>query len=89
MNFFGDIEFIKKLFNTKIKKIIRISVTLKYFLEVSFKQLLTFAAYESFFIFDGKYYTQIDGVAMGFPLGLALAKTFLCHFEKSGFQNAL
>ena len=23
------------------------------------KQLLTFAAYESFFIFDGEYYTQI------------------------------
>ena len=46
------------------------------------KQLLTFAAYESFFIFDGEYYSQIDGVAMGSPLGPALANGFLCHFEK-------
>ena len=46
------------------------------------KQLLTFAAYESFFIFDGEYYTQIDGVAMGSPLGPTLANAFLCHFEK-------
>ena len=45
-------------------------------------ELLTFAAYESFFIFDGEYYTQIDGVAMGSPLGSTLANAFLCHFEK-------
>ena len=31
-------------------------------------QLLTFAAYKSFFIFDGEYHPQI-GVAMGLPLG--------------------
>ena len=46
------------------------------------KLLLTFAAYESFFIFDGEYYIQIDGVAMGSPLGSTLANAFLCHFEK-------
>ena len=46
------------------------------------KQLLTFAAYESFFILDGEYYSQIDGVAMGSPLGPTLANAFLCHFEK-------
>ena len=46
------------------------------------KQLLTFVAYESFFIFDGEYYTQIDGVATGFPLGPTLANAFLCHFER-------
>ena len=47
-----------------------------------FKELRTFAVYESFFTFDGEYYTQIDGVAMGSPLGLTLANAFLCHFEK-------
>ena len=46
------------------------------------KQLLTVAAYESFFIFDGEYCTQIDGVAMGSSLGPTLANAFLCHFEK-------
>ena len=46
------------------------------------KQLLTFATYESFFIFDGEYYIQIDVVAMGFPLGPTTANAFLCHFRK-------
>ena len=52
------------------------------FARESLKQLLTFAAYESFLIFDGECYTQIDGVAMGSPLGPSLANNFLCHFEK-------
>ena len=40
------------------------------------KQLLTFAAYESFFTFDGEYCIQIDGVAMESPLGRTLAYAF-------------
>ena len=46
------------------------------------KHLLTFEAYEPFFIFDGEYYTQIDGAAMGYPLGPTFANAFLCHFKK-------
>ena len=46
------------------------------------KQHFTFAAYESFFIFDGEYCSQSNGVAMASPLGLTLANNFLCHFEK-------
>ena len=46
------------------------------------RELLNLAAYELFFIFDQIMYRQIDGVAMGFPLGPILANTFLCHFEK-------
>ena len=46
------------------------------------QQLITFAAYDSFSIFDGEYYTQIDSVAMGSSLGPTLANAFLCHFEK-------
>ena len=37
------------------------------------KQLLMFAAFESFFVFDGEYYIQVDGVAMGSPFGPTLA----------------
>ena len=51
------------------------------------KQLLTFAAYESSFIFDGEYYTQTDGVTMGSPMGPTLANAFLCHFEKKWFSE--
>ena len=46
------------------------------------RELLTLAAYEWFFIFDQVIYRQIDGVAMGSPLGSILANAFLCHFEK-------
>ena len=53
------------------------------------KQLLTFAAYQSFFIFDGEYYTQIDAVAMGSPLGPTLANAFLYHFEKKWLSECL
>ena len=46
------------------------------------RELLTFAAYESFFISDQVMYRQIDGVSMGSPFGLILANAFSCHFEK-------
>ena len=34
-------------------------------------------------MFDGKFYAQIDGVAMGSPLGPVSANIFMCHFEES------
>ena len=46
------------------------------------RELLNLTAYESFVIFDQVMYRQIDGVAMGSPLGPILANAFLCHFEK-------
>ena len=46
-----------------------------------FKQLLTLATTESFILFNGNYYQQIDGVAMGSPLGPTLANIFLGHHE--------
>ena len=41
------------------------------------RELLTSAAYESFFIFDQVMYRQINGVAMGSPLGPILGNAFL------------
>ena len=46
------------------------------------RELLTLAAYESFFIFYQVMFRQIDSVAMGSPWGPILANAFLCHFEK-------
>ena len=40
------------------------------------------ATAESSFIFDNKFYKQIDGVAMGSPLGPTMANAFLCHYDK-------
>ena len=46
-----------------------------------FRNLLTFATKESFFMCNSKFYKQIHAVAMGSPLLLALANTFMCSFE--------
>ena len=49
--------------------------------------LLSAAAKESFFSFDGSLYCQIDGAAMGSPFGPTLANTFLCHYEKEWLDS--
>ena len=51
-----------------------------------FRYRLNIATKESFFTFNNKYYKQLDGVAMGFPLGPALANIFMCSFERNGFE---
>ena len=43
---------------------------------------LLFATKRSHFVFDGQYYDQVDGVAMGSTLGPVLANIFMCHFEE-------
>ena len=52
-----------------------------------FKELLTIATTESFILFDGEYYQQIDGVAMGSPLGPTLANVFLGYHESKWLSN--
>ena len=39
------------------------------------------------FIFNGQYYDQIDGVAMGSPLGPVLVNIFMGHFEEKWVLN--
>ena len=55
----------------------------------SFQSILELAALDFFFIFDGKYYKQKDGVAMGSPLGPTLSNVFLCHFEEQWMSDSL
>ena len=47
-----------------------------------FKELLQLSTKGTVFTFNGAYYRQKDGVAMGSPLGPALANAFLCHHEE-------
>lgn len=47
-----------------------------------FRTLLSLATKESFIVFNGSYYKQIDGVAMGSPLGPTFANVFLCYHEE-------
>ena len=52
-----------------------------------FKELLSLATKESYFIFNEILYKQIDGVAMGSPLGPTLANAFLCFYEKKWLEQ--
>ena len=48
------------------------------------KELLSLATKESYFIFNELLYKQIDGVAMGSPLGPTLANASFVFMKKSG-----
>ena len=52
-----------------------------------FKCLLTLATKESYFVFDGELYQQVDSVAMGSPLGPTLANIFIIHYEDIWVHN--
>ena len=65
---------VRKLFGRKHKH--------KGFTRSDFKSLLEYAVKDNLILFNGKYYIQVDGVAMGSPLGPTLANIFLCHWEE-------
>ena len=44
---------------------------------------LEIATCSSLFTFKDKLFTQIDGIAMGSPLGPSYANAFLCHHKKT------
>jgi len=44
--------------------------------------LFTVATAQTHFSFNGSFYDQIDGVAMGSPLAPGLANLFMGHHEK-------
>ena len=45
------------------------------------KKLFEFATSATYFLFQGTFYDQIDGVAMGSPLGPILANLFMGYYE--------
>ena len=51
------------------------------------KSLLNIAAKESYFLFNQRIYQQIDGVAMGSPLGPTFANIFMSFHEKKWLEN--
>ena len=48
----------------------------------SFKKLLELAVLDTHFVFNGKLYKQVEGMAMGSPLGPTFANIFMCHLEE-------
>ena len=79
---------VKKLFsNVPLDEVISTSTDMLYSLQKpsikkeNFMKLLRIATSEVQFSFDGMVYSQVDGVAMGSPLGPTLANIFMGHLE--------
>ena len=53
----------------------------KIFTRKELKKLFFFATWQAHFIFNFKFYNQIDGVAMGYLLAPVLANTFMGFHE--------
>jgi hypothetical protein len=49
-----------------------------------FKQVLT----TTYFLYDGAFYDQTDGVAMGFPLAPVIANYYMEHLEQQAISTA-
>ena len=50
-------------------------------------EMLSLTTKESIILFDMEFYSQIDGVTMGSPLGPTLANAFLWHHEKKWLND--
>ena len=68
--------------NLIFKKCPEIRVTRK-----QLTKLFEFATLGIHFLFDRNYYDQIDGVAMGSPLGSVLANLFMGYHEKTWLEE--
>ena len=50
-------------------------------------EMLSLITKKSIILFDMEFYSEIDGVAMGSPLGPTLINLFLCHHEKKWLND--
>ena len=57
------------------------------FNKTDFKRLLQLAVLDTAFVFNDKAYKQIDGMAMGSPLGPTFANIFMCSLEEYMLDN--
>ena len=71
---------INKLFPTQ-------NSTFHSFNKKDFRKLLELSVNDTHFIFNGKIYKQVDGMAMGSPLGPTFANIFMCHLEETFLQD--
>ena len=55
--------------------------------KIELKEVISYYKKNPYSIFNGKLYNQVDGVAMGSPLGLTLVNAFLVYFQKNWLQN--
>ena len=73
--------------NIIIEKLFSENETVYNFNKGQFKCLLTLATKESYFLFDGEFYQQVNRAVMGSPLGPTLANIFLCQYEEPSYYK--
>lgn len=51
--------------------------------------LFRHALSSTYFLYDGRFYEQTDGIAMGSPLSPAIANFYMEHFEQAALETAI
>ena len=78
---------LKETLNLCVQNLYRNQTHVNNLTKSSFDKLLKITMFESFFIFDRKFYEKYDGVAMASLLERTLANIFMCHFENIWLEN--
>ena len=79
--FMGSLDVDSLFTNMPLEETINICTNLLYNKKCEFKNLLSPATQESYFIFNDVLYKQKDGVAMRSPLGSTIVNVFLSFYE--------
>ena len=51
-------------------------------------ELLGFCLHNTYFSFENKFYEQVEGAAMGSPVGPIVANLYMEHFEGEALRSA-
>ena len=95
--FMGSLDVDSLFTNIPLDEIVDICViqlfentdTVEVFTKSELKQLICLATKESYFTFKSLLYKQIDGVAVGLPLGSCLANAFLSYIVRKNINQLL
>ena len=78
---------LRETINICIQSLFRNCTEVYGFNRPNFTKLLELASLNSFFMFDGKYYQQVESLGMGIPLGPTFANVFMCHHESQWIDD--
>ena len=85
VKFFVSYDVTSLFTNISLQEIIEIAINLIFNhnpnLNITKKELFLFATSQTHFLFNGKFYNQIDGVTIGSPLAPVLANIFMGFYE--------
>ena len=78
---------VEEIIKTSINGLFKSEMTVSRLNRKEMFEMFSLTLKKSIILFDNKYYSQIDGVAMGSPLGPTLANIFLCYHESNWLKD--